>query len=165
SAPTGWQTMDKTVREIDEAKVRGPKEDIDTLLVFAGLYSAVLSAFLVAVYVSLLPDPSTQVIYLLEEIAGKKPREPPPFVAPEWAVHVNGLWFASLIISLATASFGMLVKQWLREYLAVEGTSPQERLRTRQYRKPELDKWKVYEIAAVLPMLLQLSLGLFFIGL
>ena len=28
------------------------------------------------------------------------------------------LWFASLIVSLSTASFGMLVKQWLIEYLS-----------------------------------------------
>ena len=91
--------------------------------------------------------------------------EPPAFVTPDWAVRVNGLWFASLIVSLSTASLSMLVKQWLREYLAVEWTSPQERLRARQYRKPALDKWKVFEIAAVLPMLLQVSLGLFFVGL
>lgn len=65
--------------------------------------------------------------------------EPPPFVTPEWAIHVNGLWFASLIVSLATASFGILAKGWLREYLAVEWTSPQERLRTRQFQRSALD--------------------------
>ena len=120
------------------------------------------------------------MIYLLERIAAQTTSytitsmtmnstthipDPPAFAAPEWAVRVNGLWFASLIISLSTASFSMLVKQWLREYLAVEWTSPQERLRARQYRKPALDKWKVFEIAAILPMLLQVSLGLFFVGL
>ena len=29
-----WPAMDKVVREADEAKVKGCKEDIDTLLVF-----------------------------------------------------------------------------------------------------------------------------------
>lgn len=29
-----WQTMAKTVREVDEEKVKDSKEDIDTLLVF-----------------------------------------------------------------------------------------------------------------------------------
>lgn len=90
---------------------------------------------------------------------------PLQFTAPLWALRVNGLWLASLIISLSTASFSMLVKQWLREYLAFEYTAPQERLRAHQYRKPAIEKWKVFEIAAVLPMLLQLSLGLFFVGL
>lgn len=91
--------------------------------------------------------------------------QPSPFVAPEWAIRVNGLWFASLIVSIATASISMLVKQWLREFLAIDWATPQQRLRAHQYRRPALDTWKVFEIAAVLPILLQISLGLFFIGL
>lgn len=59
----------------------------------------------------------------------------------------------------------MLVKQWLREFLAVEVPSSQAGLRVRHFREPQLLKWKVYEISALLPLLLQLSLGLFFIGL
>jgi hypothetical protein len=80
-------------------------------------------------------------------------------------VLVNILWFASLIVSLVTASFGILVKQWLREYLAVEVPSPQARLRVRHLRYPALHTWKVFEIAAALPLLLQIALGLFFAGL
>ncbi|EKM56396.1 uncharacterized protein PHACADRAFT_194015 [Phanerochaete carnosa HHB-10118-sp] len=173
--------MAKTAREYDEEKVRDCKEDIDNNLVFACLYSAVLSAFVVESYSDLQPEPNAQITFLLERIAvqtqsytitsgtlnstARSLPIPPPFTAPLWAVRVNGLWFASLIVSLATASFSILVKQWLREYLAVEYTAPQERLRTRQDRKPGIEKWKVFEIAAVLPILLQLSLGLFFIGL
>ena len=89
----------------------------------------------------------------------------PPFEAPAWALAVNGLWFASLILSLAVASVGMLVKSWLREYLSGDWVSPQAKLRAREYRHPALLTWKVFEIAAVLPVLLQLALGLFFIGL
>lgn len=87
------------------------------------------------------------------------------FEPPIWALRVNGLWFASLICSLATASIGMLVKQWPREYLAMEWISPQERLRARQFRNPGMKEWKVFEIAAALPLLLHVSLGLFFLGL
>ncbi|GJE90526.1 hypothetical protein PsYK624_066660 [Phanerochaete sordida] len=178
---TGWHTMAKAVREADEDKIRDCKEDIDTLLVFAGLYSAVLSAFNIESYTALQPNPNDQMIYLLERIAVQTQSytissgvlnstipSPPPlptFAAPLWALRVNGLWFASLIVSLATASLSMLVKQWLREYLAFDYTAPRERVRALQYRRPGLKKWKVFEIAAVLPMLLQLSLGLFFVGL
>ena len=146
----------------------------------AGLYSAVLSAFLVESYSSLQPDTGTQTVYLLERIAAQTQSytitsmtmnstilfpDPPAFVAPEWAVRVNGLWFASLIVSLATASLSMLVKQWLREFIAMEWDTPQKRLRAHQYRQPALAKWRVFEIAAFLPMLLQTSFGLFFVGL
>lgn len=34
-------------------------------------------------------------------------------------IRVNVLWFASLMSSLISASFAILVKQWLREYLGV----------------------------------------------
>ena len=88
-----------------------------------------------------------------------------PYSPSSTAIRINSLWFASLVFSLATASFGMLVKQWLREYLACEYTSPQARLRIRQRRNPGLHIWKVFQIAAMLPLLLQLSLALFFVGL
>ncbi len=88
-----------------------------------------------------------------------------PFQPSSSDICVNVLWFASLIFSLITASFGMLVKQWLREYLAVENPSPQARLRIRRFRYPELMQWNVFEIAAILPLLQQMALALFFIGL
>ena len=61
----------------------------------------------------------------------------PPDI-PQWALRVNGLWFASLITSLATASLGMLVKSWLREYLALDTEAPRERLRARPDRRDRL---------------------------
>jgi hypothetical protein len=88
-----------------------------------------------------------------------------PFEPSTSAIRVNVLWFASLIFSLVTASFGILVKQWLREYLAVENPSPQARLRIRHFRYPELVRWNVFEIASILPLLQQIALALFFVGL
>ncbi|KIP08575.1 hypothetical protein PHLGIDRAFT_57566, partial [Phlebiopsis gigantea 11061_1 CR5-6] len=124
-----WYSMAKMVQDSDEAKIRDVKEDIDTLLVFAGLFSAVLSAFLVETYQALQPDSQQQIISLLQVISSQNysfsagmlnvispAAIPPPFHAPIWALRVNGLWFASLILSLATGSVGMLVKSWLREY-------------------------------------------------
>lgn len=90
---------------------------------------------------------------------------PPPFQPSLNAIRVNVLWFASLLLGLMSASFGILVKQWLREYLAGEYTSSQARLRVRHFRNPGLADWKVFEVAAVLPVVLQLALALFFVGL
>lgn len=87
------------------------------------------------------------------------------FQPSEADVRVNVLWFASLVLSLTTASFSILVKQWLREYLAVKNPSPLARLRLRHYRYPALEQWKVFEIAAFLPLVQQLALSLFFVGL
>ena len=85
--------------------------------------------------------------------------------AEPWAVALNILWFSSLICSLASASIGILVKQWLHEYqIGISGSSP-EIARLRQYRLNNLQKWRVGAIVAALPVLLQLSLSLFFAGL
>lgn len=81
------------------------------------------------------------------------------------AIRVNVCWFASLILSLSAASFGMLVQQWLREYLYIDRTVPQERVRIRHFRSRGLEAWRLFEIAAVLPLILQISLALFFAGL
>lgn len=87
------------------------------------------------------------------------------FDPPLFAKRVNNLWFASLILSLATAAFAMLVKQWLREFFAGDYTSPRTRLRIHFYRYPGLTEWHVFELVALLPLLLLLSLALFLVGL
>ncbi|KAI0346472.1 hypothetical protein BDW22DRAFT_1299808, partial [Trametopsis cervina] len=175
-----WSAMAQHVRDFDEEKLRDCKEDIDTLLVFAGLFSAVLTAFLVESYHNLQEDTSVESLAALRQLvlqtssyqlrgdllnttASASPSAP-PFQPSPTDIIVNVLWFASLLFSLTTASFGILVKQWLREYLAVDNPSPQARLRVRHLRYPQLIRWQVFEIAAFLPLLLQVALALFFLG-
>lgn len=147
----------------------------------AGLFSAVLSAFVVESHKLLLPDNSDVVVQLLQQVVDQSRSyrvegtwfnstapylaAPVPFHPGTYAIQVNVLWFASLTISLMAASFGILVKQWLREYMAMECISPQARLRTRHFHYSGIRDWKVFEIAAILPLLLQLALACFFVGL
>lgn len=144
------------------------------------MFSAVLTAFLVESYKLLQPDHPATTAALLRHIvlesdscrlsSGLMNPSTLDITSTDFepslnAVRVNVLWFAALVFSLSTASFGILVKTWLREYLAGDYTSGQARLRVRQFRHPGLADWKVFEIAAVLPLLLQLALGLFLLGL
>lgn len=139
-----------------------------------------MTAFIVQSYPSLQEDPADVTAALLRQILLKMDHgslnsektadslllDSPPFEASTAILLVNILWFASLLFSLVSASIGMLVKQWLREYLAVDSTFPQVQLRVRHFRAQGLAAgWKVFQLAAILPQLLQLSLGLFFIGL
>ena len=89
----------------------------------------------------------------------------PDFHPPSSAIRINILWFASLVFSLIAASLSMLVKQWLREYLAGRHGTDEEYIRIRQYRYEGLLKWRVFDIVALLPLLLHIALILFFIGL
>ena len=137
----------------------------------AGLYSGVLTAFLIESYRHLEPSSNAEMAFILREGFSRASNATdtippaPAFDPPLWAVRVNQLWFSSLICSLSTASFSMLVKQWLREYLLDESTIPQARLRARRYRRPALLRWRVLTIAGALPLILQISFGLFFLGL
>ncbi|KAJ3542077.1 hypothetical protein NM688_g6009 [Phlebia brevispora] len=173
-----WAMIDKTVRNVDEDKVKDCTDDIDTLLVFAGLYSGILTAFLIESYKALQEDPQDVMVQLLRQSATQSyvfngrflnstspilPSE--PYQAPTWAIRVNVCWFFSLVLSLSTASYGILVKQWLREYLAIDRISHQERIRIRHFRHQGIKDWRLYDIAAVLPVILQISLALFFLGL
>ncbi|KAF7793653.1 hypothetical protein EIP86_004768 [Pleurotus ostreatoroseus] len=171
-----WKEIERTVRTVDEEKVKDCTADVDALLVFAGLYSAVLTAFLIDSYKTLQYDPTQDY---LRQIAAQTSGytltnshmnatlsfQPPTFQAADSAIRVNVCWFASLLLSLSSASFGILVKQWLREFLAIPYISPQERIRIRDARVQGLEIWNLFEIASLLPVLLQISLALFFVGL
>lgn len=141
-----------------------------------------LIGLLVESFQNLQADPQQETVQLLRQISAQTnsytvtgshinstvPFSDPtaaPFEAQASDIFVNVCWFASLILSLAAASFAILVKQWLKEYLAIEQTNPEERLRIRYFRKGGLETWKLFEIAAVLPLILQLALTLFFVGL
>ncbi|KIP04511.1 hypothetical protein PHLGIDRAFT_109427 [Phlebiopsis gigantea 11061_1 CR5-6] len=174
-----WSKCNRVLKDHDAPMVAGWKEDIDTLLVFAGLFSAVLTAFIVESYTFLQPDPEGTSTNILREIlvelrntsspqAAASVRSQFPFitpVTPSFAIRVNTMWFCSLVFSLSAASVGILVKQWLRDYSSRAGTSSREGARIRQFRHNGLVKWHVPEIIAALPLLLQWALGLFFIGL
>ncbi|KAI0698818.1 hypothetical protein C8Q76DRAFT_802885 [Earliella scabrosa] len=178
-----WDKTADTVKTYSEEMVKRWNGEIDTLLVYAGLFSAILTAFIVQSYPLLTPDPSDPVLVTLQQISAQlnsfsvnppfvnstQPalslEEVPPAPVPRWAVWLNALWFSSLIFSLSAASVGIMVKQWLNEYSSgLSGTSRQI-ARLRQYRLDKLARWRVAVIVAFLPVLLQAALVLFFAGL
>ncbi|KAK7691235.1 hypothetical protein QCA50_006338 [Cerrena zonata] len=177
----GWSKVSKVLREYDDHKIKVVKEDIDTLLVFAGLFSAVLTAFVIESYQKLEEDSGDVSSRLLLQISQQLTSftlSPgfvnatipsisalPAFKPNPSMVRINGLWFCSLICSLVTASLGILVKQWLHEYMSHDSLSPRAHVRIRQFRYEGLIRWRVFEIAAALPLLVQVALVLFFIGL
>ncbi|KAI0771774.1 hypothetical protein BC629DRAFT_1291642 [Irpex lacteus] len=139
---SSWTKLSRIIRGVDERKVKGCKEDIDTILVFAGLFSAVMTAFLVESYQSLHQDPMDTVVSLLEQIAVQTSSPTGNASAQDQRLRVNVLWFVSLVLSLVSASFGIIVQQWLREYVSTNYTSAQALLRIRHFRHPGLAKYK-----------------------
>lgn len=89
----------------------------------------------------------------------------PPFIPSALDIRLNIFWFMSLSLSLATVLIGILCSQWLREHQRYTRLPPVEGISVRQLRYDGLMAWKVPNILMSLPVLLQLSLILFFFGL
>ncbi|KAK0449020.1 uncharacterized protein EV420DRAFT_1312871 [Desarmillaria tabescens] len=166
-----WLTYLNEALVFDEEMVEMYKDNIDVLLVFAGLFSAVLSAFVIQTAQNLQPDYTALVGYqrATSNVSSipLSPFYPTISFAPSLAdIWVNSLWFISLALSLTTALVAVLTKQWLHQYISVvSDISPRGRGRIRQYRYMGLEKWQVPMIIGLLPILLHVSLGLFFTGL
>ncbi|KAJ8094496.1 hypothetical protein PM082_010930 [Marasmius tenuissimus] len=117
-----WEVIMKEVTLLDDGLVGGWKEDIDTLLVFAGLFSAVVTAFTIESYQWLQEAPEDTTVVLLKRISQQlnntsvSQSEPDEFTIASSVVAINVLWFLSLIIALVDALFALLCKQWLREH-------------------------------------------------
>ncbi|KAK0190053.1 hypothetical protein F5146DRAFT_649443 [Armillaria mellea] len=174
-----WLTYLDEALAFDEEMVEMHKDNIDVLLVSAGLFSAILSTFVIQTAQNLQPDYTAASASLLIELVGYQraasnlssiplsPFYPAISFSPSLAdVWINSLWFFSLALSLTTALVAVLTKQWLHQYISVvSDLSPLGRGRIRQYRYMGLEKWQVPMIIGLLPILLHISLGLFFTGL
>ena len=132
----GWSAIEAYLQKHDSGKVKDYADDIDTLLVFvsywlqhnivfigsshlqAGLFSAILTAFVVESYTILQPDGTQITNQLLADISielrGGNVTKPTPPVAsftPTTAARwINALFFLSLVLSLTAALFTLLVK-------------------------------------------------------
>jgi hypothetical protein len=186
-----WRVAFVEFKTRDENMVKDYQEEIDTLLVFvrlphhlfilglitltaqAGLFSAVLTAFVVESYQSLQEDYTKTSADLLRQISHQLANASFPaagdssqFQAQRSDVRVNACWFVSLLLSLVVALFGIFLKQWIRTYMKwTDVTSDREAVAVRQFRYRSLEKWRLEAILALLPTLLQLSVILFLSGL
>jgi len=80
-------------------------------------------------------------------------------------VQINVLYFISLTLALSVSSVCILGKQWIREFQRDVAVSACDVLRIRQARFDALHAWKLPQILAALPVILQAALILFFAGL
>ncbi|PBK62033.1 hypothetical protein ARMSODRAFT_896021, partial [Armillaria solidipes] len=154
---------------------------VNILLVFAGLFSAIVSAFIVQSSASLQPDYQQLSAYLLfdqiniqraiangtslDHITTSGADPTAHFTPKNLDSWINVLWLASLTLSLATALFAMLADEWYCHYLSSVTGDPLVRSCTRHLRYKGVLNWCVSGCIGLLPLMLHLSLFLFFVGL
>ena len=135
----------------------------------AGLFSAVASAFIVAINSELKPGSDGDTAALLRAILynmnntafGKDiPTIPEPWTGPPRAiVQVQAILYASLTASLFAAFLAMLGKQWLNRYESVDmRSSAIDRSRDRQRKLDGIDNWYFNHVMESLPLMLQAAL-------
>ena len=96
----------------------------------------------------------------------------PAYAPIEFAVSpsiaaINVLFFLSLALVLIDAFLAMLVKSWLQEFERGwrKHITPNLRAQEREQRLQGLERWKLAQLVALLPILIQISLLIFCIGL
>src|SRR5258706_3612047 len=138
-----------------------------------GLFAAFLSAFLVFLIPQLQAN-STDVamdvlIHISQQLSNSTTPafEPTAFQGSSNATVVNMLSFLSLALVLIDAFLAILVKGWLQEFDrgCRKYTVAHLRAQERERRLQELKHWKLDELVALLPILIQGSLLLFCIRL
>jgi len=128
-----WSLHEREARSHDEARIQSLKDDMDGVLIFAGLFSASLTSFAIDKIRALQVDPAQQTVYYLQQnvallsqisqqlssIAPQVsiPSTPPPpyptFIPSSSDIKVNVYWFMSIIFSLSAALLATLVQQWV----------------------------------------------------
>ncbi|KAI9059949.1 hypothetical protein FKP32DRAFT_1578878, partial [Trametes sanguinea] len=186
-----WFDATTLVKTYSDQRVEQWKGEIENYLFFAGLFSAILTAFNVECF-SLLQPPMTHadnvslilrhISLQLSSFSNNPPflnSSLPPFsisdlesatttstqVVPISAVLLNILLFASLMFSLCSAFIGILVLQWLKTFTSELPGDSRLTAWLRQNRLNSLDEWHVEHFVRAVPLTLQISLLLFLAGL
>ncbi|KAF7334572.1 hypothetical protein MVEN_02287100 [Mycena venus] len=134
-----WNSYLKLADEYDKEFQQKYSTDLDTALIFAGLFSAVGSAF---------------IIQIQPQLMGSNP--------PKIIVVAQSMLYISLFTTLLAALLAVLGKQWIMYYQTAgsRGTI-EERGLERQRKLDGLVKWKFDTLLQMFPLLLQLALLLF----
>ncbi|CAE6477402.1 unnamed protein product [Rhizoctonia solani] len=127
-----WKVYVDEADRYDNELVDGWSKSLDLILVFAALFSAVSTAFIIESSKKLQPDPAEVSAETLSAIsqtllaiasnaqvntqAGLTGTDgAPAFVPSRTTVIINTLWYLSLSLSIATSLMAMLAKDWFNE--------------------------------------------------
>ncbi|KDR78370.1 hypothetical protein GALMADRAFT_1317448 [Galerina marginata CBS 339.88] len=169
-----WSILLEPLLKKDKIWCEAWKDEVQNLLIFAGLFSAVVTAFIIESYRNLQPNQDDAIISLLSQIATRLDNSTftlpsstvslSTFTPTPSSIRVNTFWFLSLVLSLTTVLVGIVSLQWLREHQSYPNLTPKQTYALFNMRAESLQKWYVPRIFTLLPLLLQSALVLFLGG-
>lgn len=166
-----WKLYMEQAKISDDQLASVLNGDLDPLLIFAGLFSAILSAFLIELRRSLHEDYQKTTSILLAELLQIQHNSTstipvqPPFQPLSSVVWVNGFWFSSLIFSLMSALGASLAKGWVAQYVSVTSGTTWQDVSLRHHRFIGITRWHLKMIVQSLPILIHVAFFLFATGL
>ncbi|KAF5343026.1 hypothetical protein D9758_011112 [Tetrapyrgos nigripes] len=175
-----WKVYLDEAEAFDDEMLKGFRDTLDALLVFAALFSGVVTTLVTSTVDSLQPNYAQITARLMLEqnqllraagnatavnLVQSQSVDLDNADVSANDLWINGLFFASLSLSLVTALLSVLVKQWLQAYASLPNGNAMERSKIRQFRYQGFLKWRVPQIIGALPLVLHASLALFMVGL
>ncbi|KAI9432858.1 hypothetical protein H4582DRAFT_1784481, partial [Lactarius indigo] len=175
-----WSVYLAEAEKQDKEKTESWKGDTEGILVFTGLFSATVAAFIIESYKQLSPDSGGATVVLLTQISRQlanisngipleslAAQSSQPFKPTASAIRVNVMWFLSLVLSLTSALSATLMQQWARRYLALAQRrgAPHKRARMRAYIYDGVQRFGMSRAVETMPTLLHVSVFLFLAGL
>ncbi|KAF8645659.1 hypothetical protein AX16_007663, partial [Volvariella volvacea WC 439] len=170
-----WQKFHTLIETYDNNMCKAWNDEIQNLLLFTGLFTAAVTAFVVESYQWLHTEPEDNTVKLLSQVVllmanntdltgTLETASTETQKSPTYMIRINAFWFLSLTISLSTVLLGVLCLQWLREFQRDASMTSQDAIALRQLRHKGLIAWRVPEIISSLSLLLQVAVILFFAG-
>ncbi|THU94324.1 hypothetical protein K435DRAFT_668695, partial [Dendrothele bispora CBS 962.96] len=172
-----WQTYLDQAQNYDKLLLEGWKGDMDGMLLFSALYSAILTALIIESYQKLQEDPADATVAILtlmsQQLASLSNgtaftyESRAPFELDTAPVVCNTLWFLSLALAITCSLLATFVQQWVRDFLHKTAVrpSPIAQARILAFSYFGLRRFGMHTFVDVIPMLLHISLSFFFAGL
>ena len=140
-----------------------------------GLFSAVITVFIVESYKKLSPESGDRTVVLLgqisQQLAGFQnsthtlSEDSASFPPSRPMLWVNALWFLNLVTSIVSAFYVMLVQQWFRRYTQVTEDLSNDDGRVRPSLFLGTQKYQMSDAIGFIPLPPHISVFLFFSGL
>ncbi|KAG8900259.1 hypothetical protein FRC00_013732 [Tulasnella sp. 408] len=176
-----YRCYDSLAQELDDDMTNGLKEQLNTILVFTGLFAGVNTAFLALTLPLLSSDPTGDTNALLAQsnallmqlVSGRNdttsvdPTLPSAAFSPSYSIFtINALFALSLTLAIISSFLTVIGLQWLVYYRERSGGGPDYQRWQQLQRFLGAEQWHLETILEdILPLFLQIGLIIFCVSL